>query len=105
MTLTCFSPGRLGHAQVFACTRTALSEFSPDSRAQPAQEGFTALAPVYRTGFVRQDGLSLSQAAAPLVQTKRGCQRLVVNELLMAHSLAATLEASRPYQVAPGRRV
>ena len=73
-------------AQVFAWARTALYKFSPDNRVQPAQEGFTAQALAYLTDFVRQEVLSLSEAAAPLVQTKRCCERLIVNELTESSS-------------------
>ena len=86
VALPCSSRGRLGHAQVFAWARTALHKFSPDNRVQPAEEGFTAQALAYLTDFVRQEVFSLSEAAAPLVQTKRCCERLTVNELTESSS-------------------
>ena len=82
----CSSRGRLGHAQVSAWARTALCEFIPGNCVQPAQEGFTAQALACLTEFGRQEVLILAEAAAPLVQTKRGCERLIVGELTESSS-------------------
>ena len=81
VSLPCFSREKLGRAHVFACARTTLCSFSPSIREQRVQEGFSARALAYRGEFTRLEVLSLSVAAAPPVEAKRGCERLVVNEL------------------------
>ena len=81
VSLPCFSREKLGRAHVFAYARTTLCSFSPSIREQPVQEGFPAQAFAYLAEFTRLEVLSLSVAAASPVEAKRGCERLVVNEL------------------------
>ena len=69
-----YNRGKLAHSHVFARARTALHEFNPGSGSQPVQEGFSRQALAYLSEFARQEVLSLSEAAASLVETKRGCE-------------------------------